>query len=91
MCLFTTSTNPFVCLEGGNHVGTPWVNKTESSDIDTALLEVLQIDNVQVQGGDEEAVVGGDQADLLRLAQHLSYLVQITVEHHVHCTRMLHF
>ena len=63
MGLFKISTNPFFCLERGNHVGAPWVNKTKSSDIDTALLEVLQIDKVQVQAGDEEAVVGGDEGD----------------------------
>ena len=46
---------------------------------------------MQVEVGDEEAVVGGDQSHLLRLAQHSSDLVLVAVEDDMDGAQLFYF
>ena len=54
----------FPCLNRINHPGKHWVNQAKGGDVDPAVLEPIQVDQVQVEVGDKEAVVGSDQSHL---------------------------
>jgi len=64
------------------------VDQPESGDIGPTVPELIQVDCVQIQRGDQVAVIVAHHANLLRLLQHLVDALRGTVEHNVRLRRV---
>ena len=66
------------------------VDQAEGGDVRPAVLEVLQVDQVQVEVGDQVVVVGGHHSHRLRLLQHRPDLFVVAVQDDVDFPGLLH-
>ena len=58
-----------------------YVDHPEGRDVGAAVLEVVKVDGVAVEAGEEEGVPLADEADLLALLEHLLQDVLLAVQH----------
>ena len=66
------------------------VDQAEGGDVRPAVLEVLHVDQVQVEVGDQVVVVGGHHSHRLRLLQHRPDLFVVAVQDDVDFPGLLH-
>ena len=66
------------------------VDEPERRDVCAAILELLHVDQVEVEAGDQEVVVGRHHAHRLGLSHHSDHVLDFTVEHDVDLSRLLH-
>ena len=63
------------------HLRLVHVDHAEGGEVRAAVLEVVQIDGVRVEAGEEEVVTLADEADLLALLDDLLQDVLLTLQH----------
>ena len=66
------------------------VDETEGGDVGSPVLEVVQVDQVEIEVGDEVVVVGGHHPHRLRLLQHRPDLLVIAVKDDVDLSGLFH-
>ena len=77
-------------LDHTHHLGLGRVNEPEGRDVRPSVLEVLQVNQVEVEVGDEVVVVGGHHPHRLRLLQHRPDLLVIAVKDDVDLSGLFH-
>ena len=78
-------------LNHAHHLRLGRVNEPEGCDIRPPILEVIQVDQVEVEVGDEVVVVGSHHAHRLSLLQHRPDLLVIAIEDNVDLSGLFHF